>query len=146
MKGIFVKYGAKIGMGIVALNVVGYTIIEINGAVDHLSHSNWDIHANFHATSGLLWLLTLFVVATYILWRFVSRGEIWAIWIVTFIGIGVFGGAVGSDPITRGGLRDGETALATGVIAYWTGWLSLVSWVAGMALVWWHGARSRWQH
>ena len=58
MKGIFVKYGAKIGMGIVELNVVGYTIIEINGAVDHRRYSNWDIHANFHATSGLLWFRT----------------------------------------------------------------------------------------
>ena len=52
MKGIFVKYGAKIGMGIVALNVVGYTIIEINGAVDHLRHSNWDIHAIFTLPGG----------------------------------------------------------------------------------------------
>ena len=31
---------------------------------------------------------------------FVSRGEIWAIGIVTFIGMVVFEGAVGSDPIT----------------------------------------------
>jgi hypothetical protein len=85
-------------MWIVTLNVIGYTLIEINGAVDHLRHSNWDIHANFHAESGLLWLLTLFVVNQVLLFRYIKQGDSCAWWLVTFIGIGVFGGAVASDP------------------------------------------------
>lgn len=124
----------KIGMWIVMLNVIGYTGIEINGAVDHLKTSHWDIHANFHAMSGLLWLLTLFVVNTVLLLRCVRRGESWAWWLVTFIGVGVFGGAVASDPLTHGGLKAGDTALATGVIAYWAGWASLTLWIVGMLL------------
>jgi hypothetical protein len=92
--------------------------------------------------SGLIWLLTLFVVALFILWRFVGRGKRWAFWIVTFIGIGVFGGAVASDPLTSGGLRAGDTALATGEIAYWSGWIALAGWLIGMGLVWWDGKRS----
>lgn len=125
----------RIGMWIVTLNVIGYTFIEINGAVDHLRESNWDIHANFHAVSGLLWLLTMFVVTLVLLWGHVKRGDSVAWWLVTFIGVGVFGGAVASDPLTHGGLRAGDTAMATGEIAYWAGWFSLVTWVIGMLLV-----------
>ena len=125
----------KIGIWIVTLNVIGYTGIEINGAVDHLQNSNWDIHANFHATSGLLWLLTLFVVNQVLLFRhFKGQRDPWAWWLVTFIGIGVFGGAVASDPLTAGGLRHGHTAMATGEIAYWSGWGSLSAWIIGMLL------------
>ena len=126
---------AKIGLALVTFNVVGYTLIEINGAVDHLHHAHWDRHANFHAMTGLLWLLTLFVVNQVLLFRYVWRGDACAWWLVTFIGIGVFGGAVGSDPLTHGGLRHGETALATGEIAYWAGWASLCTWLMGMALL-----------
>ena len=86
--------------------------------------------------------MTIFVVTLYILWRFVRRSETWPIWIVAFIGVSVFGGAVASDPITQGGLKGGDTALATGVIAYWTGCLSLVSWLAAMTLVWLFRART----
>lgn len=126
----------KLGVAIVTLNVIGYTLIEINGAVDHLRHSHWDPHANFHATSGLLWLLTMFVVNQVLLLRYVRRGDRRAWWLLTFIGIGVFGGAVAADPLTGGGLRAGDTALATGVIAYWAGWASLVTWLIGMVPLW----------
>ena len=44
----------KIGMWIVVLNVLGYTAIEINGAYDQLTPDDGDVHANFHAVSGLL--------------------------------------------------------------------------------------------
>ena len=123
-----------IGLCLVTLIVLGYTGIEINGAIDHLHHSHWDRHANFHAVSGLLWLLTLFAVNEVLLWRFVRLGYSWAWWLVTFIGVGVFGGAVAGDPLTSGGLRHGDTALATGEIAYWSGWASLVGWIIGMVL------------
>src|SRR4051812_10164460 len=93
----------KIGLCFVVLNVAGYTAIEINGAVDHLQHAEWDPHANFHAVSGLLWLLTLFVVNLILLWHFARRREAWMLWTVAFIGVGVFGGAVGSEPLSGGG-------------------------------------------
>ena len=57
----------KLGMWIVRFNVLAYTAIEINGAYDHLTNDDWDVHAKFHAVSGLLWLLTLFVVASVLL-------------------------------------------------------------------------------
>ena len=124
-----------IGMVLVTGCIVGYTGIEINGALDHMREQKWnDVHAYFHAVSGLLWLETMFIVCTYILWRFVKQGENWAWWIVTFIGIGVFGGAVASDPLSGGGLKQGETALATGMIAYWSGWATLAIWLFGMWL------------
>ena len=88
------KTSAKTGFWVVTFNVIGYTIIEINGAVDHLHESNWDNHANFHAVSGLLWLMTLFVVNLVLLWRYVRQRDPIAWWLVTFMGIGVFGGAV----------------------------------------------------
>lgn len=125
----------KAGIWIVMLNVVSYTGIEINGAYDHLTHADWDPHANFHAVSGLLWLLTLFVVNCVLLFRYVIRGDMCAWWLVAFIGVGVFGGAVASDPLTNHGLREGHTALATGEIAYWSGWAALVTWTIGMMLI-----------
>jgi len=124
-----------IGFWIVMLNVIGYTGIEINGAYDHLMNDHWDLHANFHAVSGLLWLLTLFVVCSVLLLRNVKRGDMCAWWLVAFIGVGVFGGAVAADPLTNHGLRQGRTALATGEIAYWAGWASLITWTIGMILI-----------
>jgi hypothetical protein len=119
----------------VSLNVLSYSGIEINGAIDHLHHAHWDPHANFHAMTGLIWLLTLFVVNQVLLFRFARHGFSWAWWLVTFIGVGVFGGAVAADPLTNHGLRQGHTALATGEIAYWTGWAALVTWLIGMWLL-----------
>ena len=130
-----IAHKTKIGAGLVLLNVISYTGIEINGAIDHLDHANWDRHANFHAVSGLLWLLTLFTVNLVLLWRFYKQGEPWLLWTIAFIGVGVFGGAVASDPLTYGGLRQGDTALATGEIAYWSGWAALVSWIIGAILL-----------
>jgi hypothetical protein len=125
----------KIGIWIVMFNVVSYTGIEINGAYDHLTNADWDPHANFHAVTGLLWLLTLFVVNCVLLFRYVKRGDVCAWWLVAFIGVGVFGGAVASDPLTHHGLREGHTALATGEIAYWSGWFALVTWTIAMLMI-----------
>lgn len=133
---------AKAGVWIVMFNVVSYTGIEINGAYDHMTHAEWDPHANFHAMSGLLWLLTLFVVNCVLLFRYTIRGDISAWWLVLFIGAGVFGGAVAADPLTSHGLREGHTALATGLIAYWAGWAALVTWSIGMLLLWPHVLRT----
>ena len=125
----------KIGIWIVMFNVISYTGIEINGAYDHLTNADWDPHANFHAITGLLWLLTLFVVNCVLLFCYVKRGDSCAWWLVTFIGVGVFGGAVAGDPLTNHGLREGHTALATGEIAYWSGWFALITWIIGMLLI-----------
>jgi hypothetical protein len=130
-------------MWIVMMNVITYTAIEINGAYDHLTHEDWDPHANFHAMSGLLWLLTLFIVGTVLLLRYVKARDRCAWWLVVIIGVGVFGGAVAADPLTSHGLREGHTALATGEIAYWSGWAALVGWTFGMILIWPHVAAAR---
>ncbi len=61
----------------------------------------------------LVRLLTLFVVNQVLLFRYVKQNDFCAWWLVTFIGIGVLGGAVAS--LTDGGLRAGDTAMATGV-------------------------------
>jgi hypothetical protein len=132
----------RIGMWMVVLITLSYTGIEINGAVDHLHHATWDRHANFHAVSGLLWLLTLFIVNFILLWRFAKQAESWALWTIAFIGLGIFGGAVASDPLTDGGLRLGETALATGEIAYWSGWAALAGWELGVLLMRSHARKS----
>lgn len=125
----------KIGLGIVLLMAIGYSLIEIQGVFDHVGESDWPHHANFHTMTGLLNLLTLFVIAIILMWRYVDHGDRLAWWIVTLIGVGIFGGAVAADPLTEGGLRDGETALVSGTIAYWSGWLGLVSWLVAMMLV-----------
>lgn len=125
----------KIGLGIVLLMAIGYSIIEIQGVFDHVGKSEWPPHANFHAMTGLLNLLTLFAITIILMWRYVDHGDRLAWWVVTLIGIGIFGGAVTADPLTHGGLREGETALVSGTVAYWSGWLGLVSWLVAMALV-----------
>jgi hypothetical protein len=133
---------AKAGLWIVVFNVISYTGIEINGAYDHMTQAEWDPHANFHAMSGLLWLLTLFAVNCVLLFRYTVRGDRCAWWLVLFIGIGVFGGAVAADPLTGHGLREGHTALATGDIAYWAGWAALLTWSIGILLLWPHVVRA----
>lgn len=123
-----------IGMGIVTLIVLGYSFVEINGAIFHLD-LGWEPHANYHLMNGLVWLLTMFAVTLVLLWRHVKRRDPWAWGLVTFIGIGVFGGAVVNDPLTDHGLVHGATAITSGRVAYWAGWLALVGWVSGMLLV-----------
>lgn len=125
----------KIGLAIVLLMAIGYSIIEFQGVFDHVRESAWPQHANFHAMTGLLNLLTLFTITIILMWRYVDHGDRLAWWIVTLVGIGIFGGAVTADPLTEGGLRDGETALVSGTVAYWSGWLGLVSWLVAMTLV-----------
>jgi hypothetical protein len=125
----------KIGLTIVLLMAVGYSAIEIQGVFDHVGKSEWPPHANFHAMTGLLNLLTLFTITIILMWRYVDHGDRLAWWIVTLVGIGIFGGAVAADSLTRGGLREGETALVSGTVAYWSGWLGLVSWLVAMILV-----------
>jgi hypothetical protein len=132
----------KLGMWIIVLVVLGYTAIEINGAVDHLTHADWDPHANFHALTGLFWLLTLFAVTLVLLRHFAKRAESWSLGAIAFVGLGVFGGAVGADPLTIHGLRQGHTALATGVIAYWSGWAALFCWAVGVLLMRSHAVKS----
>ena len=125
----------KIGLGIVLLMSIGYSMIEIQGVFYHVGESEWTQHADFHAMTGLLNLLTLFTITVILMWRYVDHGDRLAWWIVTLIGIGIFGGAVAADPLTDGGLREGETALVSGTVAYWSGWLGLVSWLIAMTLV-----------
>ncbi len=125
----------KIGLGIIVLMAIGYSVIEIQGVFDHVGGSDWPGHADFHSMTGLLNLLTLFTITIILMWRYVDHGDRLAWWIVTLVGIGIFGGAVAADPLTDGGLREGETALVSGPVAYAAGWLGLVSWLVAMTLV-----------
>ncbi len=122
------------GASIVTIVSGGYLAVEIAGVIDHIRESEWPHHADYHALTGLFLLLTLSVVAVALAWSHVRRGDRTAWWLVTAIGIVVFGGGLLADPLTSHGLEGGGLALLKGTTAYALVACALVLWLIAMAL------------
>lgn len=78
--------GLLIGVFIVlALTMVIFT-------PDHGVESGWTTHATVHLLQGIFWLVGLCIVGIVLTVLPLGRGEMWAWWMLLFLGIIIFGG------------------------------------------------------
>ena len=127
-----------VGMSIFTFLAVGYAMVSARGAILHRIRESWPSHAHFHTVEGALYTQGLCVLVVALTWFPFRDGGDWSWWTIMYLAIAMHGGHLLGDALTRGGLRGGETAQATGPMIYSVTVGALLLYAIGLGLSYQH--------